>query len=75
MKTSRPMLICLLVAATALLAGCATPQTAHTEPQPGRYYVDGAYVQAVERAARTRGVTVHWINAPENKAGDQRSGN
>jgi len=75
MKTSRPMLLSMLVVAVAFLAGCATSQTAHKEPQPGRYYVDGAYVHAVERAARLRGVSVHWVNAPENKAGDQRSGN
>lgn len=74
MTTSRTMLVSAALVATALAAGCATSQTAHTEPQPGRLYVDGAYVEAVERAARSRGVSVHWINAPENKLGDQRTG-
>lgn len=75
MKMSRVMLVSTLVASAAFLAGCATSQTAWNEPQPGRFYVDGEYVQAVERAARSRGVSVHWINAPEYKAGEPRTGN
>lgn len=74
MKTSRLIGVPALVAAAAVLAGCASTQTAVTEPQAGRYYVDGNYVHAVERAARSRGVTVHWINAPEHRQGAQRTG-
>lgn len=71
MKTSRLMLVSTLVAASALLAGCATTPATPTEQVSGRFYVDGAYVQAVERAARTRGVGVHWINPPEQRANGQ----
>lgn len=74
MKTSRTTLGVTALLAAAFLAGCATSPTASTDAQPGRYYVDGAYVQAVERAARSRGVSVHWVNAPERIAGDQPAG-
>lgn len=55
-----------LAIASLLLAACAsTPETAS---QPGisgtGYAVDGAYVEAVNRASKDAGVTVVWINPP-----------
>jgi len=60
----------LMVAAIAtLLAACAsTPRTdlaADSRPMPeGQYQVDQRYVESVERASRTAGVRVVWINPP-----------
>lgn len=48
-----------IVAAT-LVAGCAT-STPHDDG------IDHPHVAAVERAARGRGVDIHWINLPQRR--------
>ena len=56
----------LIVAAsaTALISGCASL------PSSDAYYdnVDTAKVAAIENVAKTRGVTVMWINYPQKKS-------
>lgn len=55
-----------------LLSGCSgmDHKTAHAVAQPvtatsgSRVVSDDAYIAAVERAARHRGVSVTWVNAP-----------
>ena len=62
------MKIVLIVAAsaTALIGGCASVPTTDTTG----YYdnVDSARVAAIDNIARTRGVTVKWINYPQKKS-------
>ena len=50
------------------LIGCAplSPPTADTN---GAIEVDTVKMAAVERAARTAGVSVYWVNAPRKAAG------
>jgi uncharacterized lipoprotein YajG len=50
--------------AAVLLAGCATDDAMTRHDGPAPMQVDSAYVQAVERQASTRGIGVHWLNAP-----------
>ncbi len=54
--------------AAALLAGCATPT-----PQPDNVLqsdnVDYRKVAVIDQIARTRGVTVKWLNYPQKRAG------
>ena len=59
----------VVVAATGLLAACATmpranPAAVSKQGADGRYSVDQQYVEAVERASRAAGVRVVWINPP-----------
>lgn len=59
----------LLAAAVLSLAACAsTPRSdlvaSADQANPGDYAVDQRYVEAVERASRTAGVRVVWVNPP-----------
>ena len=61
-----------LAVASLFLAACAsTPQTVQRSGSsaPG-FQVDGAYVEAVNRASKEAGVTVVWINPP--RPGDRK---
>jgi hypothetical protein len=69
--------LCALIVMTAALSlpGCKTTgDTAAYVPaskpvQPGtrlqpRFEEDAAYIAYVERTARRRGITVHWVHKP-----------
>ena len=51
----------LAIVAVAGLAGCAAVQT----PPGYRMETDYAQMQAIDHAARSRGVQVIWISAPQ----------
>ena len=46
-----------------LAGGCSTMHDRSTSMRPADVE-DGAYVARVERTARDRGVSVHWVNPP-----------
>ena len=64
----------LALAVGLSLSGCATTSEFASAPaakpaQPGTKYApriedDDAYVAYVERTARRRGITVHWVHKP-----------
>lgn len=60
-------------AAMCLLAACASTreQASYSAPQrvdaPGAIVTDTAYVAAVERTARRRGIDVQWVNVPTKR--------
>lgn len=54
----------LLVAATMFAAGCAATATGSTAYDE----IDGAYVAAVESAAKRFGTQVIWVNYPRKRA-------
>lgn len=56
--------ILLLLAATALAAGCAVIGSGSTGPDD----IDEAYVAAVEGAAKRFGIQVIWVNHPRKRA-------
>ncbi|MFN3566008.1 MAG: hypothetical protein ACK4V1_08505 [Burkholderiaceae bacterium] len=56
--------ILLPLAATALVAGCAALGSGSTADSE----IDGAYVAAVERAAKRFGTQVIWVNYPRKRA-------
>ncbi len=62
-----------LVAATCLLAACASSQerASYSAPQrveaPGAIVTDTEYVAAVERIARRRGIYLQWVNVPTKR--------
>ncbi len=56
----------LIVFSVLLATGCAQPGPRPSSP-PGVAMVavtDEAYVDRVERLARTRGVDIYWVNPP-----------
>lgn len=57
---------CLLLAATLLLAACASTSGTSLASQSDMR-VDAAYVNAVERVANERGVRVVWVNPPQKR--------
>jgi hypothetical protein len=62
----------LLIAASALLAGCATPGTSQPYadvPAPYCANVDCQTMSDVDRVALSRGVRVIWVHPPEKLAG------
>lgn len=72
MNTSIRLSLALAVGLS--LPGCATTSEFASAPtakpaQPGTKYApriedDAAYVAYVERTARRRGITVHWVHKP-----------
>lgn len=56
-----------------LLGGCATDR-ASMRGTAVQMSPSEAYVQAVEREARRRGVMVYWLNKPADKAMPQVAG-
>jgi hypothetical protein len=60
-------------AAFCLLGACATSQEQASYvplekvPAPGSVVTDSAYVAAVERTARRRGIDVQWVNVPTRR--------
>lgn len=62
-----------VVAATCLLGACASSQeqASYNAPQrveaPGAVVTDSAYVAAVERIARRRGIDIQWVNVPTKR--------
>lgn len=62
-----------LAAASCLLAACASSQeqASYSAPPrvdaPGAIVTDDAYVAAVERVARRRGIDIQWVNAPTKR--------
>lgn len=76
--------MCLMVLAAGLiLPGCATTsdsayvpsqrQTAPSTKYSPRIETDDAYVAQVERIARRRGISVHWIHSPTKRTVDVAS--
>jgi hypothetical protein len=64
----------LLTATAALLLACGCTTPGPTPPastpsamQPGCERVDCERMARVERAARARGVSVHWVHPPQRK--------
>jgi hypothetical protein len=65
---TRPAVALLSGAAWLALAGCATNQEYAASPaRPGSVVADDAYVAAVERLARMRGIQVQWVNPPTRR--------
>ena len=54
----------LMIACVLLLAGCAT-DSSNLRGSKVSLTPAQSYVQAVEHAARRRGVQVYWMNRPE----------
>lgn len=67
MKTSHRASIMAL--AVVALGGCAGMQERSTLV-PNQTVDDQAYIAQVERMARDRGVSVHWINPPQKRVKD-----
>lgn len=60
LRIVRPLFSAALIAPGLMVqSGCASLPFPSTER-----VVDDAKIQAVERAARSRGVKVHWVNYP-----------
>ena len=55
--------------AVVILGGCAGMQD-KAAYSPNHEVDDAAYVATVERVARTRGVTVRWVNVPQKRLKD-----
>lgn len=66
MRTFR-LLVPLLAAAG--LSACSGMQA---NTASGDYTVDAAKVAAVERAARTNGVSVYWVHYPQVRAAPEK---
>lgn len=50
------------------MGGCSSMQDRSTMSQP--HDVDDAeYIAQVEQTARSRGVSVHWVNPPQKRVG------
>lgn len=60
-------------AASCVLSACASSneQAGYSAPErveaPGSVVTDSAYVAAVERTARRRGIDVQWVNVPTKR--------
>lgn len=63
---SRSIRFCFVALVLSGLAACTTTQevAAAREYAPGAIVQDVVYVEQVERMARSRGVSVHWVNPP-----------
>lgn len=64
---------CLVAAAAALLAACATTSDYAPRLTPSseiQIRDDDHYIIAVEKAARKRGVGVIWVNPPQVRIED-----
>ena len=57
----------LMLAGLLVLAGCATDTAGMRDGTAAQAGPAEAYVQAVERQARIRGVNVHWLHRPEGQ--------
>ena len=63
MNTARK---CLLFAAAALLAGCASSGDARFV-RTAKYEPNTAYMAAVEKVADENGADVYWVNPPQKR--------
>lgn len=63
---NRGIRLCLAMLLVSGLVACTTThETAKVRQYPeGAIVHDTTYVQQVERMARSRGVSVHWLNPP-----------
>lgn len=74
MKVSKGVVLALCVLG---LAACAThdEKTTYVAPErigsPPPIVVDDAYVAAVERQARRRGIYLQWVNMPTKRVAQQ----
>ena len=59
----------ILALAITALAGCAGMQD-KSAMNPNRIVDDSAYIAQVEHMARTRGVSVRWVNPPQKRVKD-----
>ena len=59
------IVLVVLASATALISGCASYSTDNSAYDDN---VDVRKVAAIENIAKTRGVTVKWINYPQKKS-------
>lgn len=58
----------LALSACASSGGMASALGPAASPQQGeRILTDSAYVSAVERVARDRGIDVQWVNPPQRR--------
>lgn len=65
---TRPAAALLAGAAGLALTGCATTREHAASPaRAGSVVSDDAYVAAVERLARMRGIQVQWVNPPTRR--------
>jgi hypothetical protein len=51
-----------------MMGGCSTMDDRSAMAQP-RVVDDAAYIAQVEQTARSRGVSVHWVNPPQKRVG------
>ena len=59
----------ILALAVTALAGCAGMQE-KSAMYPNQVVDDAAYIAQVEHMARSRGVSVHWVNPPQKRVKD-----
>jgi hypothetical protein len=59
----------ILVLAITALAGCAGMQD-KSAMNPNQIVDDAAYIAQVEHVARSRGVSVRWVNPPQKRVKD-----
>jgi hypothetical protein len=59
----------LVALALVGLGGCAGMQD-KSAMYPNQVVDDGAYIAQVEHLARSRGVSVHWVNPPQKRLKD-----
>jgi hypothetical protein len=59
----------LVALALVGLGGCAGMQD-KSAMYPNQVVDDGAYIAQVEHLARSRGVSVHWVNPPQKRIKD-----
>lgn len=59
----------LLALSLTALAGCAGMQD-KSAMYPNQVVDDSAYIAQVEHMARSRGVTVRWVNPPQKRVAD-----
>jgi hypothetical protein len=59
----------ILAIAIVALSGCAGMQD-KSAMNPNRIVDDSAYIAQVEHLARSRGVSVHWVNPPQRHVAD-----
>lgn len=65
----RPALISFaILGLTACASGGGTASVAPAvDPSPGAVVRDVAYINQVERSARSRGIEVQWVNPPTRR--------
>ena len=64
----------VLAVSAVVLAGCASQNEAARANIP-HDIDDAAYVAAVDKVARDRGIEVRWVNPPQKRVPEAASGN